>query len=142
MAFATRHIPSVDAFLEEAHRVLRPGGRLILLDMDLGRGRFWGPLYRSYFRKVLPSVAAALTGQGETYRWMVRTVEEGPGPESLVPALRRLGFEGIDVRHPTGGAVYLIVARSGGRGRREDAPASSGASGGGAIVSRSESAVE
>jgi demethylmenaquinone methyltransferase/2-methoxy-6-polyprenyl-1,4-benzoquinol methylase len=78
--------------------------------MDLGRGSLWGPFYRFYFRHVLPHVAGFLTRQRENYRWMVRTVEDGPRPETIRSALENVGFRRIQVRHLTGGAVYLIVA--------------------------------
>jgi demethylmenaquinone methyltransferase/2-methoxy-6-polyprenyl-1,4-benzoquinol methylase len=110
MGFATRHLPSLEGFAGECARVLKPGGVLVLLDMDLGRGFLWGPFYRFYFRHVLPHVAGLLTRQRENYRWMVKTVEEGPRPETIRPALEKVGFRRIRVRHLSGGAVYLIVA--------------------------------
>ena len=51
-----------------------------------------------------------LTGHGDTYRWMVKTVEEGPTPGTLEPHLKNAGFKNIEIRYPTGGAAYLIVA--------------------------------
>jgi demethylmenaquinone methyltransferase/2-methoxy-6-polyprenyl-1,4-benzoquinol methylase len=110
MGFATRHLPSLEEFGGECARVLKPGGVLVLLDMDLGRGLIWGPFYRFYFRHVLPRLAGFVTRQRDNYRWMVRTVEEGPRPETILPALEGAGFRRIRVRHLTGGAVYLIVA--------------------------------
>jgi demethylmenaquinone methyltransferase/2-methoxy-6-polyprenyl-1,4-benzoquinol methylase len=110
MGFATRHIPSLESFCREAHRALEPGGVLALLDMDLGAGRLWGPLFRFYFRRILPHVGGALTGQRDAYRWMVRTVEEGPKPADIVRVLRETGFQSAGARHLTGGAVYLVLA--------------------------------
>lgn len=110
MGFATRHVPSVEELAGECARVLAPGGVLVLLDMDLGRGTLWGPVYRLYFRHVLPHVAGLLTRQREAYRWMVKTVEEGPLPETIQPALEKAGFRRTRIRHLTGGAVYLVVA--------------------------------
>ncbi|MBU1700791.1 MAG: class I SAM-dependent methyltransferase [Candidatus Eisenbacteria bacterium] len=110
MGFATRHIPSLDEYIGEVARVLAPGAVFVLLDMDMGRGPLWGPVYRFYFRHILPMMAALLTRNGETYRWMVRTVEEGPKPETIVPVLASAGFQNIDLRYPSGGAAYLIIA--------------------------------
>ncbi|MBD3335469.1 MAG: methyltransferase domain-containing protein [Candidatus Eisenbacteria bacterium] len=111
MGFATRHVPSVDLFVDEIRRILAPGGAIVILDMDLGRGRLWGPAYRFYFRHVLPRIAAVVTGQGETYRWMVRTVEAGPRPEDLRRAFSAAGLIDVRVEHPTGGAAYIASAR-------------------------------
>lgn len=111
MGFATRHVPSLDDLCREARRVLEPGGVVVLLDMDLGRGRLWGPLFRFYFRRILPWIGGVLTGQREAYRWMVRTVEDGPKAAEILRTLELLGFSNVTVRHLAGGAVYVVVGQ-------------------------------
>jgi demethylmenaquinone methyltransferase/2-methoxy-6-polyprenyl-1,4-benzoquinol methylase len=111
MAFATRHLPALEPFLEEMARIVKPGGVLVLLDMGLGRGWLWGPVYRFYFRRVLPRLGGLLTGREETYRWMVRTVQEGPTPGDVVAAMDRRAWEPLGVWAPSGGAAYIVAAR-------------------------------
>jgi demethylmenaquinone methyltransferase/2-methoxy-6-polyprenyl-1,4-benzoquinol methylase len=99
MGYALRHISDVAAALAEFHRVLRPGGRLVILEITKPKGRFGTLLLKAYMRAVVPVVARVVARNNDTarlweYYW--DTIEACIPPESVLKALQAAGF--ADVR--------------------------------------------
>ena len=112
MAYALRHVESLDRLMEACARCLRPGGRAVFVDMALPQRGLWARLFRFYFRQCLPRLASLFGGPREAYELMVRSVESFPGWERLEEAARRAGFQSTRIVSLTGGAARLFVARS------------------------------
>jgi demethylmenaquinone methyltransferase/2-methoxy-6-polyprenyl-1,4-benzoquinol methylase len=96
MGYALRHVPDLHATFREYHRVLRPGGRVLILEISrpASRAGFW--LARLYLKRVVPLVTRLGTGSADARRLMDYywdTIERCVAPERILEALRGAGFE-------------------------------------------------
>lgn len=98
MGYAMRHISDVAAAFSEFHRVLRPGGRVIVLEITKPTGRVASALLKAYMRAVVPLIARVV-GQrrhtAELWRYYWDTIEACIPPERVLDALRTAGFQDV-----------------------------------------------
>ena len=107
IAFGIRNIrPRPDAFRELA-RVIRPGGRLMVLEFGTGKRRMWGGAYNFYLRHVLPVIGKLISGDDEAYRYLAETIREFPEEATLAEEMRQCGFGNVTYRAMAGGIVFL-----------------------------------
>jgi len=95
MGYALRHIADVAAAFSEFHRVLRPGGRLLVLEISRPAGRIGSALLKVYMRGLLPVIARVVARQPaspELWRYYWDTIEACIAPEAILSALRVAGF--------------------------------------------------
>lgn len=96
MGYALRHISDVAAAFEEFHRVLRPGGRLLILEISKPESRWGTALLKGYMRTVVPVIARVVarkkTDTPELWRFYWDTIEACIAPEQVMQALRDAGF--------------------------------------------------
>lgn len=95
MGYALRHISDVAAAFEEFHRVLKPGGRLLVLEITKPEGRIATTLLKGYMRAVVPLIARAVARKRDTaelWRYYWDTIEACIPPEAVMGALREAGF--------------------------------------------------
>jgi demethylmenaquinone methyltransferase/2-methoxy-6-polyprenyl-1,4-benzoquinol methylase len=109
-AFVLRNLPELSLALGEMRRVLRPGGRLICLDMTQPPRTAFAAAYRLYFNHVLPPVAGLLSGQREAYRYLPASLERFPNADGLARMMAAAGFEDVSFRRMGGGAIALHTA--------------------------------
>jgi demethylmenaquinone methyltransferase/2-methoxy-6-polyprenyl-1,4-benzoquinol methylase len=110
MGYALRHVSDLLAAFREYHRVLRPGGRLLILEISRPSSRpaLW--LARVYLKRVVPFVTRVGTGSASAQRLMDyywETIERCVPPEAILDALRRSGFEAT--RRVQGGLLSEYV---------------------------------
>ncbi len=101
MGYALRHVSHVDQAFAEFHRVLRPGGRLLVLEVTRPRGRFGLWALRAWMRGAMPLLARLVTrhrATAELYRYYWDTIEACIPPEQVLAALRAAGFTDVQ-RH-------------------------------------------
>lgn len=109
-AFVLRNLADLDAFFREAHRALRPGGRLVSLEISRPPGRVFGPLYRFYFFKVMPRIGRVISGDAGAYEYLADSVARVAEPDVLAAKMRAAGFTHVEARPMMRGAVVLFVA--------------------------------
>jgi len=106
--FALRNLLDLDVFFAELARVVRPGGRIALLDVSTPPNpvlRFGNNIY---FGKVVPRIGAALS-DGAAYRYLPKSVQYLPEPDELLAKLQRAGFADATHTQLSGGLTQLLV---------------------------------
>lgn len=110
MAFGIRNVPDRPRALAEMARVLRPGGRVAILELSEPRRGIIAPLARFHVHTLVPRLGALLSGAAE-YRYLERSIARFPPPEEFAETMRGAGLEVLEVRPLTFGVVCLYVAR-------------------------------
>jgi demethylmenaquinone methyltransferase / 2-methoxy-6-polyprenyl-1,4-benzoquinol methylase len=99
MGYALRHIGDLSAASAEFHRVMRPGGRLCVLEMTSPTSTLSRALLRAWFHGVVPRIAAAVAGRGDApllMRYYWDTIEACVPPETIVRMLADAGFRDVE----------------------------------------------
>ena len=112
IAFGLRNIVDWSAAIREMSRVLITGGHLLVLDFSLPKSILRGP-YRFYLHRILPKLAAVITGEGSAYDYLGATIEEFPSGIEMVRLIEANGFAGAAARAMTGGVVTMYTASKG-----------------------------
>jgi demethylmenaquinone methyltransferase/2-methoxy-6-polyprenyl-1,4-benzoquinol methylase len=109
-AFALRNFVSIGTVLDEAARVLQPGGRLALLEVDQPRGALsrWG--HALYFRQLVPLLGALLSDRA-AYTYLPQSTAYLPAEAELLRLVAQAGFSRVGKHSFSGGIAQLIVAR-------------------------------
>lgn len=109
ISFGLRNLADRHRGLREMHRVLRPAGRLFVLEFSQPQAWF-RPFYFFYLRKILPAIAGSVTGDRAAYVYLNETIEQFPGRSALGDELRAAGFTSVQSRGMTFGIVALHEA--------------------------------
>jgi demethylmenaquinone methyltransferase / 2-methoxy-6-polyprenyl-1,4-benzoquinol methylase len=105
MGFALRHVGELEAAFREFRRVLRPAGRVLVLEVSRPRTRVGLLLARTYFRDVLPLLTRLFTGSRdarEMMRYYWETIDACVPPDTILAALRAVGFANVQRRTELG----------------------------------------
>jgi demethylmenaquinone methyltransferase/2-methoxy-6-polyprenyl-1,4-benzoquinol methylase len=97
IAFGIRNVADPAAAMAEFHRVLRPGGRVIVLEFSLPTHRTLRALYNFYFRQVLPRTATLISGDKTgAYKYLPESVNTFVGREQMTEMMRGAGFGNVE----------------------------------------------
>jgi demethylmenaquinone methyltransferase/2-methoxy-6-polyprenyl-1,4-benzoquinol methylase len=105
VGFGVRNVADLSAALRELARVVRPGGRLGILEITTPTGVL-APFYRLWFDRIVPLLGKLLKG-GSAYTYLPASVRRFPGPDELAELMREAGFEAVAYRTFAGGIVAL-----------------------------------
>ena len=106
VAFGLRNMTRKEQALEEMFRVLRPGGRLLVLEFS----RVWKPLERAYdwySFSALPWLGAKVAADAESYRYLAESIRMHPGQEDLKAMMEQAGLEDVEYFNLAAGVVAL-----------------------------------
>ncbi|MBT9460437.1 MAG: bifunctional demethylmenaquinone methyltransferase/2-methoxy-6-polyprenyl-1,4-benzoquinol methylase UbiE [Rugosibacter sp.] len=106
VAFGLRNMTNKSQALGEMYRVLRPGGRLLVLEFS----KVWAPLekvYDLYSFKILPWLGKKIAGDADSYRYLAESIRMHPDQATLKNILEQVGFDQVDVFNLSAGVVAL-----------------------------------
>ncbi|MGH2513206.1 MAG: ubiquinone/menaquinone biosynthesis methyltransferase [Candidatus Limnocylindrales bacterium] len=110
IAFGLRNLADFEGGFRELARVVRPGGRVVCLELSMPPQRGWGLLFRSSFGRLAPLAAAAF-GHGRTYRYLPGSLDGFPDAATLAATMKTAGLVDVSFRRLALGAVALHVGR-------------------------------
>ncbi|MCX7899398.1 MAG: bifunctional demethylmenaquinone methyltransferase/2-methoxy-6-polyprenyl-1,4-benzoquinol methylase UbiE [Methylocystis sp.] len=107
IAFGIRNVPRMQVALEEAHRVLKPGGRFLCLEFSHVVTPGFDKLYDAFSFNVIPTIGKFVAGDGEPYRYLVESIRKFPKVEEFENMIRKAGFRRTGYERLTGGVVAI-----------------------------------
>jgi demethylmenaquinone methyltransferase/2-methoxy-6-polyprenyl-1,4-benzoquinol methylase len=111
VAFGIRNVADRTQGLRELTRVVRPGGRVLVLEFSQPPGALFGPLYRFYFTRVLPNIGRVFSRDEDAYSYLARTVMAWPSPAMLQAEMEAVGLEDCGYELLTRGIACLHWGR-------------------------------
>jgi len=107
IAFGLRNVTNKDRALASMFRVLKPGGRLLVLEFSKPTLPALRPIYDTYSFKVLPVLGKAITGDAASYQYLAESIRMHPDQETLKQMLQTAGFERVEYFNMTAGVVAV-----------------------------------
>jgi demethylmenaquinone methyltransferase/2-methoxy-6-polyprenyl-1,4-benzoquinol methylase len=107
MAFGLRNVTDKQRALAEIRRVLKPGGRALVLEFSRAHGELFGKLYDFHSFQVLPRLGRLFAGDADSYRYLAESIRKHPDQQTLKDMMERAGFDHVEVRNLTRGVVAI-----------------------------------
>ena len=107
IAFGIRNVTDIPKALREAHRVLKYGGRFYCLEFSTTEWPGFAQAYDFYSHKLVPKIGQAITGDGESYRYLIESIRRFPPMKEFEGMIRAAGFSNTRVEPILGGLVAI-----------------------------------
>ncbi len=107
IAFGIRNVPRVEQALGEVYRVLKPGGRFLCLEFSTVDVAGLDRLYEFYSFNVIPQIGKLVTGDADSYRYLVESIARFPNQARFAAMIERAGFGKVEYRNLSGGIAAM-----------------------------------
>jgi len=107
IAFGIRNVTHIERALDEAHRILKPGGRFLCLEFSTVDIPLLDKVYDAYSFAVIPAVGKVVAGDGHPYRYLVESIRKFPPRDKFMMMLERAGFQNVTCQSLSGGIVAI-----------------------------------
>jgi demethylmenaquinone methyltransferase / 2-methoxy-6-polyprenyl-1,4-benzoquinol methylase len=107
MAFGLRNVTDKDKALADICRVLKPGGRLLVLEFSKVQSEAFGKLYDFHSFRILPKLGQLFAGDADSYQYLAESIRKHPDQATLQGMMERAGFGRAEVRNLTNGVVAI-----------------------------------
>jgi demethylmenaquinone methyltransferase/2-methoxy-6-polyprenyl-1,4-benzoquinol methylase len=107
IAFGLRNVTDKTAALKSMYRVLKPGGRVLILEFSKPTSPNFKKLYDLYSFKIIPKIGAWITNDEASYQYLVESIRMHPDQQQLTALMQECGFEDVEHHNLTGGIVAL-----------------------------------
>lgn len=107
MAFGLRNVTDKDAALRSIARVIKPGGKCLILEFSKPSSEMLSKVYDEYSFKVIPMMGKLISNDAESYQYLAESIRMHPDQDTLKGMMQAAGFERCDYHNMTGGVVAL-----------------------------------
>ena len=109
VAFGVRNFENLPKGLTEMLRVLKPGGKLVILELSIPRNPIIRWCYKLYFLKILPAIGGCVSGNRSAYEYLPSSVLRFPAPEKFMEMMQEAGFEQVRKKSFTMGICHMYL---------------------------------
>jgi demethylmenaquinone methyltransferase / 2-methoxy-6-polyprenyl-1,4-benzoquinol methylase len=109
IGFALRNVPDLEQVIREMKRVVKPGGRIVSLELSKPTWQPFKALYFFYFQKVLPLLGKLIVKRYEQYKWLPESLIHFPDHKQLAEIFRKTGLSEVEAYPLTGGIAALHI---------------------------------